>query len=80
MSMHQNIPFYVFGHELYNDLSAFPGEELGYFANSSMIADDPEFPVGELRMRVNELRSTQTDPARGFNFKEIDIIIDFSTT
>lgn len=73
------IPYFVYGRDVYAEISEAPDETLGYFANSLIPSLDTAFPKGELRLMKPELTEEQQAPQTGGNFATVNVDIDFET-
>ena len=73
------IPYFVYGRDVYADIEPSPDLALGYFANSLIPSLDTEYPKGELRLMKPELTEEQQAPQTGTNFAVVNVDIDFET-
>ena len=73
------IPYYVYGRDVYADITPTPDTALGYFANSLIPSLDTAFPKGELRLMKPALTEAQQAPQTGSDFSTVNMDINFET-
>lgn len=78
MSYSFNIRYFVYGRDIYADITPDPDSALGYFSRSSILEVDPDYPTGEFRLAVQELTEEQQAPQFGRDFAVVNVDIDFT--
>lgn len=80
------LAYYIYGEDIYADIEApaalWPSEEaptpddaIGFFAESDLNVDDPDFPKGLLRMPQNELSAAQQEQMQALEFAVVNVDI-----